>query len=517
MLRSNLTFYHCTCTYRHFDKTNITWSCSFWCDLSVSCHSQDRLTLFFEQQPYSPPFPPLFLPLSITFSVFDPVSRFWTTQTTLISVNFPPYSAFSRFGKGATVPSPSAFFSHILRIHPVLAPSTDSLIPRFTCNTAISDSLPILDPLQPNPRRRSYTNTPAFLHKSPPHLEPTDSQHLYPPTVPAFCTLRTLPATLRVPSSSIPHSQMSTRLDIPVLAGVLDVSTVNAWLNLCQDSFEVHAAMNNSTLKPFIQIVLAGIKMEATAARGWWNDNRDELKGLATWDEFAKKVRERFVPANWRMDSLAAFYNISQGPSSFLDFVARLEDGRNSLSAAGTGFTIGDSVFKNHLLFFCHPILSLRIRSISGFNYSSTRIDILIALMLATWESMVAERVICPPFSMIPSTSNLLTSGGPQKPFVPLTDKECEALRLTGGCYRCRRTPSSPGWIKHGSRNCPGDAENGITPAPARVIGAVTSTNSISAALELEEDDEDVGIVAGVFPSCVLGDGSFSEGEEDWD
>jgi Retrotransposon gag protein len=299
---------------------------------------------------------------------------------------------------------------------------------------------------------------------------------------------------------------MSTKLEIPVLSGVLDASTVNAWLNLCQDSFEVHAAVNSSTLKPTIQIVLAGIKMEASAAKSWWNENRDELKALTTWDEFAKKVKDRFVPANWKMDALAHFYGISQGSLGFMDFATRLQEARNTLSSGGTGFTISDSVFKNHLLFFSHPILCLRMRSIPSFSYASTRVDALIALMSSTWDSMVAERVIRHPLS---ATSSVVLK--PTKMFIPLTDKEREALRLAGGCYRCRRTPSSPGWIKHGARDCPGDETNGITPAPVRPVAAVIGE---------DDDDSDGEFITAVMPSCVLGNGSFSEGEEEangWD
>jgi len=120
-------------------------------------------------------------------------------------------------------------------------------------------------------------------------------------------------------------------------------------------------AVNSSTLKLSIQVVLTGtgIKMEAPAAKSWWNENREELKALTTWEDFVKKVKDCFVPANWKMDALAQFYGISQGSSSFMDYAARLQEARNTLSSGGTGFTISDSVFKNHLLFFSHPILAL--------------------------------------------------------------------------------------------------------------------------------------------------------------
>lgn len=261
--------------------------------------------------------------------------------------------------------------------------------------------------------------------------------------------------------------------------------------------------------------------MEAPAAKNWWNENRDDLKALTTWEDFAKRVKERFIPANWKMDALAKFYSISQGSSSFPDYVSALQDARNTLSSGGTGFTINDSIFKNHLLFFSHPILNLRIRSIPSFNYANTRVDALIGLMSSSWDSMVAERIIRSPLSTSSvnfARSSPLTSTNfpkptpPSKGFIPLTDRERDALKQAGGCFRCRRTPSSPGWVRHGAHNCPGDEANGISPAPPRTVGAVFQ--------EPEDESEDENnFVTAVFPSqsCVLGNGSFSEGEEELD
>ena len=165
---------------------------------------------------------------------------------------------------------------------------------------------------------------------------------------------------------------MSTKLDVPVLTGILNAPNINFWLNLCQDSFEVQAAITSTMLRPAIQIVLCGLKMEAPAVKSWWNENRDQLKLLATWEEFAMKVKEHFIPANWKMDALALFYTISQGSSLFMDYASALQDAHNALSSGGTGFTISDSIFKNHLLFFSHPILCLRIHSMPAFNYVNT-------------------------------------------------------------------------------------------------------------------------------------------------
>jgi hypothetical protein len=254
--------------------------------------------------------------------------------------------------------------------------------------------------------------------------------------------------------------------------------------------------------------------MEAVAARSWWNENRDELKALATWDEFARKVRDRFVPVNWRMDALAQFYGISQGLSSFLDYATRLQEARNTLSSGRQGFTISDSMLKNQLLFFSHPILSLRMRAIPGLDYPKLRVDNLIALMSSTWDSMVAEHVIRPPLirppvsttSFPPPSTTPFINSKSVKPFIPLTERERDTLRQAGGCFRCRRTPSSPGWVQHGARNCPGDEASGITPTPVRHVTAVLGEN---------ESDSEGDFVTAVFPSCVLGNGSFSEGEED--
>lgn len=88
---------------------------------------------------------------------------------------------------------------------------------------------------------------------------------------------------------------------------------------------------------------------------------------------------------------------ISQGSSTFLDFVTALQTARNALASSGAGFTINDSIHKNHLLFFCHPVLSLRVRSIPSFDYGDMKVDALIGLMGSTWDSIVAENIVRSP------------------------------------------------------------------------------------------------------------------------
>jgi len=186
-----------------------------------------------------------------------------------------------------------------------------------------------------------------------------------------------------------------------------------------------------------------------------------------------------------------------------MDYAAKLQEACNILSSGGTGFTISDSIFKNHLLFFSHPILALCMHSIPSFDYAKTHVDGLIALMSSTWDSMVAECVICPPLS---TTS--VNIPGVVKTFVPLSDLEHNALKWANGCFRCPHTPSSPGWVKHSLYNCPGGEANGIPPAPACPVGAVLG-------LVEDSDSDSDDFVAAVMPSCVLGNGSFSEGKEE--
>ncbi|KAJ7191669.1 hypothetical protein C8J57DRAFT_1549000 [Mycena rebaudengoi] len=114
------------------------------------------------------------------------------------------------------------------------------------------------------------------------------------------------------------------------------------------------------------------------------------------------------------------------------------------------------------------------------------KVDALIANMSATWASLLAEGIIklrptpaalaIPPVLPPSSSSTTLptpTSASSSTPrFSPLTYAEKEALRAAQGCYHCRKTPQSPGWVKHRSDSCPGDSalgayEEGYAPVAA--------------------------------------------------
>jgi hypothetical protein len=240
----------------------------------------------------------------------------------------------------------------------------------------------------------------------------------------------------------------------------------------------VHGALNpSSSLTPGLQVVLAGIKMEDPTAAGWWNDNRDELKKLTKWEDFALRVRNRLIPAGWKIESLRSFYSIHQGTQSYGDFVRELQTARNMLGTSGA-FALKDFVFKNHLLFHAQEVLTLRIMAIPSFNFETITVDGLISLMTSTSDSMLAEgiRPVTPTASAVPRRLNtpMFTPSMPssrsatpsplQTPYTlpELTYAERQNLKAQGGCYHCHLTPASPGWTAHFARDCPGDSSRGI-------------------------------------------------------
>lgn len=138
--------------------------------------------------------------------------------------------------------------------------------------------------------------------------------------------------------------------------------------------------------------------------------------------------------------------------------------------------------------------------------------DALVGLMGSIWDSMVAENIVRPALSSHPPHAALAA-----RPL--LSDSKCEKLKLAGGCFRCRRTPSSPGWIAHGSHDCPGDKSKGIPPAPPQNHIVAVLHNSDDS--QHENDSPNVisdvipGSVAAILPSSFVLHGD--EWDEDFD
>ncbi|KAJ7648145.1 hypothetical protein B0H17DRAFT_1148107 [Mycena rosella] len=227
------------------------------------------------------------------------------------------------------------------------------------------------------------------------------------------------------------------------------------------------------------------------------------------------------------MSALAAFYAIRQGSSDFPSFAKSLQNARNALASAGTGYTISDSILKNHLLFHAHPVLCLRISGQQSLPYATMKVDTLIASMSSAWESLLVEKVVKPPMTqavLSPLTTSSLPPASASLPtpasatsvrspsgFSPLTYAEKEALRAANGCYHCRKTPQSVSWVKHHSDSCPGDAALGIPPRSSPVVVAAVGPVGFSSVYE-----EGYTAVAAVLSTYDdKDDGNFSSATDD--
>ncbi|KAG1791880.1 uncharacterized protein HD556DRAFT_1383432 [Suillus plorans] len=357
---------------------------------------------------------------------------------------------------------------------------------------------------------------------------PSSSSDTPPVQDPATISQPVPSPTLLVPS----HSSKMTKLDIPAFSGPLEPATINAWLGRCEDSYLAWSALNAGQVMPSqLRIVLAGLKLEEYNTSLWWSENRDVLKQLATWEAFALCFKDRFIPSGWRLDALACFYNVSQGADDFRSFVATLRVARNTLSSAGLGYTITDSIFKNHLLFFAHPILQLRIRAMPNLGYENLKVDTLIDVMATTWSSLVAEGLTK---SISPRLVFKASSASPpvptSKPAYPLPDlsyAEREALRSVGGCFHCRLSPSDAVWKPHIARECPGDVKQGIPPRVPRPATTVAVVGIPEGCKEVylthgnpgvtDFSDPNAGLVAALIPKDVIMPSCVLEGDSDSD
>ncbi|KAG2049037.1 hypothetical protein BDR06DRAFT_1012434 [Suillus hirtellus] len=283
-------------------------------------------------------------------------------------------------------------------------------------------------------------------------------------------------------------------------------------------------------MPPQLRIVLAGLKLEESNTSLWWSENRDVLKQLATWEAFASCFKDRFIPSGWHLDALARFYNVSQGADDFRSFVATLQVARNTLSSAGLGYTITDSIFKNHLLFFAHPILQLRIRAIPNLGYENLKVDTLINVMATTWSSLVAEgltKLISPRLAFKVFSVSPVPTSKPAYPLPDLSYAEREALRSVGGCFHCRLLPSDAAWKPHLARECPGDVKQEIPPRVPRPATTVAAVGIPEGHKEVhlmhgnpgvtDLSDPNAGIVAALIPKDVIIPSRVFKGDSDSD
>jgi hypothetical protein len=290
--------------------------------------------------------------------------------------------------------------------------------------------------------------------RSSPHIRNGHCVELGPVSAPATESTHLATANDLTLSRHRPHTHLKPALP-----------AITAGLATCEDTFEAWDPLNSTRpLDTGLRVLLAGLKLEYLIAAQWWCENRDVLKKSESWADFATAVKDRFVPASWCLDSLARFYAISQGSSSFSDFLARLQSARS----AQVVVSLSTTLMKNHLLLNCNRLLSLRICAIPTLDYASLKVDNLIGLISSTWNSMVAE--------------NVGSARATPQPAVPVSSRsvlkaERDAIRNARGCFHCQKTPSSPGWTQHSSRNRPAEKPTDTTIAMILMLNLKNGNN----------------------------------------
>ncbi|KAJ7353499.1 hypothetical protein DFH08DRAFT_805045 [Mycena albidolilacea] len=256
-----------------------------------------------------------------------------------------------------------------------------------------------------------------------------------------------------------------SRLEVPKFKGPMSPSAIIQWLDRVSDSFDAFVTFNDDKkLTPALRILYAGLAMEEDTASAWWSENRTTLRSLEKWEDFTARVLVHFAPDGWKANMLRTYYFIQQQSRPYSIFVTELQTARSAIGTTGP-LGITDRIHTNHLIFHAHNTLQRRVLAIPGFNLETITVDALTSLMSATWDSLVAEGVVR--ISIPTSLSTTLISPLPSmvtSRLPPLDDAEKKRISEASGCWKCRKTPASPGWTPHIGRTCPGDASLGILP-----------------------------------------------------
>ena len=144
-----------------------------------------------------------------------------------------------------------------------------------------------------------------------------------------------------------------------------------------------------------------------------------------------------------------------------LHITTRLQTTHNSFTGAGTGYSISDTVMKNHLLSFCAPRLHRHVLAISDFKLHDLRVNALINILTTIWALMVKEGVVsacthaaptqATPLSSIASSSTPTTSPSGSLPL--LSDIEHQHLCDFKGYFHCHLHPGLLSWKAHTACN----------------------------------------------------------------
>ncbi|KIM41270.1 hypothetical protein M413DRAFT_27656 [Hebeloma cylindrosporum] len=270
---------------------------------------------------------------------------------------------------------------------------------------------------------------------------------------------------------------MTSKIVAP-FSGPLTANSLKIWLSSCEDGFDNYQDTHkDATLSAKTRIRLTGSALTDPQMAEWWVGSKSKFLELATWEDFVKKLKDRFMPVNWKMDALEQFYSCNQGKRDFRSYAADLAQCLGTLPSS----TISTTIYKYHILFFSHPHLYLRMRALQGFDIdlSTQTPDELIALM-------GAHRVAL--FTSAAST--------PSSAFSPLTEEERAALTAVRGCWNCRGKPGDADWIPHQRHMCPGNSAVGARPGKDYVPSTTPATGIVAVGLldpdypVLEEEPE---------------------------
>nr|GAT44782.1 predicted protein [Mycena chlorophos] len=357
-------------------------------------------------------------------------------------------------------------------------------------------------PSNSRPRRSAVASSaPALCSRERlPHLDDVDEQRdgdsdpelFAAGAVPPAASARTLEPPSPSSPSSLAPSPTITAFPVPSPASQTtkprramkppsfpaftaepDALSIAGWLKLCENAVVGWKAMNpDAELATKTVILYAGGALQHRALAEWWMLYCDELVKLPSFEQFGARIRDEFLDANWRYDALVAFYLITQGSDSFKVFANRLKSARTMLKAAGGEFTIDETIFKNHLLIFSHPLLRLSVLAINGFDLHASKVKTLMATMSKQWDILVAAGKLnhpprsAPSTALAASTTEPATTSSVGSASRPLSEAQHAARRAelqnAGGCFCCGLKPGDPGWTEHQASTCPTRARPGV-------------------------------------------------------
>ncbi|SGZ28393.1 BQ5605_C027g10328 [Microbotryum silenes-dioicae] len=254
-----------------------------------------------------------------------------------------------------------------------------------------------------------------------------------------------------------------TRLNMPELKAPFTEEDVILRLGHCDDAIEAFEDLKRreATLSVVRQIREAGMKMQGEG-KIWWNQNKDELKGLATWSLFAAQVKARFLDSGFTLSVEHAFYQLVLCRSS-------RHPCQCPTSPADSPKIINDDRFKRHHLHHANDLLYARITSTAGFSLSTFSVNDPIGHMTAVASSLGHEWMSQ---ASVANSRNIGDSfmADPKLKMArrtPLTADTRQECINEGRCFSCREMgPQYPGMPDEETKHDRGGPPQGATKLP---------------------------------------------------